>query len=51
MADGPAGAVLVWDGGDVKIPALMGVPRLDQMLGNPAEQLTELRLWRSASVC
>lgn len=35
-------AKLVYDGGDVAIPADLGTPRDDQMQGTPAEQLIEL---------
>lgn len=42
MFDG-IGAELIWDGTDeVRIPSQLGEPREDQMLGSPAERLTEL---------
>ena len=43
LYDNDIKALLVWDGGkDITIPEHMGVARVDQMLGTPAEQLTEL---------
>lgn len=42
MFDG-IGAELVWDGSEyVRVPARLGTPRPDQMIGTTAEKLTEL---------
>jgi len=35
-------AELVWDGGDIHIPAAMGTPKTDQMQGGPVEKVSEL---------